>query len=56
MRRFEAEARLIARLEHFHIVPLFDYWYEPGGNAYLVMRWLRGGSSHSLIERGTAEF
>ncbi len=56
VRRFEAEARLIARLEHFHIVPLFDYWYEPGGNAYLVMRWLRGGSLRSLIEEGPLSF
>ncbi len=47
IRRFEAEARLVAQLEHFHIVPLFDYWREPDG-AYLVMRWLRGGS---LAER-----
>ncbi|MBL8055187.1 MAG: protein kinase [Anaerolineales bacterium] len=43
IRRFEAEARLVARLEHPHIVPLYDYWREPGG-AYLVMRYLRGGN------------
>jgi transcriptional regulator with XRE-family HTH domain len=42
IRRFEAEAQLVARLEHPHIVPLYDYWREPGV-AYLVMRWLRGG-------------
>ncbi len=40
IRRFEAEARIVARLEHPFIVPLYDYWREPGG-AYLVMRWLR---------------
>ena len=43
IRRFESEAHLIARLEHHHIVPLYDYWRDPNG-AYLVMRWLRGGS------------
>jgi serine/threonine protein kinase/WD40 repeat protein/DNA-binding winged helix-turn-helix (wHTH) protein len=43
IRRFEAEAQLVARLEHPHVVPLYDYWREPGG-AYLVMRFLRGGS------------
>ncbi len=43
IRRFEAEARLVARLEHLHIVPLYDYWRSPDG-AYLVMRWLRGGN------------
>ena len=47
IRRFETEAQIVARLEHPHIVPLYDYWREPGG-AYLVMRYLRGGS---LAER-----
>ncbi|MBI5566604.1 MAG: protein kinase, partial [Chloroflexi bacterium] len=51
IRRFEAEAQLVARLEHPHIVPLYDYWREPGV-AYLVMRLLRGGSVHDLINRG----
>jgi len=37
--RFDAEARIIARLEHAHIVPLYDYWREAGA-AYLIMRWL----------------
>ncbi len=37
IRQFEAEAQHIARLEHPHIVPLYDYWREPN-NAYLVMR------------------
>lgn len=43
VRRFEGEARLVARLEHPHIVPLYDFWREPGG-AYLVFRMLKGGS------------
>ncbi|HNC08366.1 MAG TPA: helix-turn-helix domain-containing protein, partial [Anaerolineales bacterium] len=47
IRRFEAEAQLVARLEHPHIVPLYDYWREPGV-AYLVMRLLRGGSLQAL--------
>src|SRR5262245_1974180 len=34
---------IVARLEHPYIVPLYDYWREPGG-AYLVMRYIRGGS------------
>jgi serine/threonine protein kinase len=49
IRRFEAEAQVVARLEHFHIVPLYDYWREPEG-AYLVMRWLRGGTLRTLLE------
>ncbi len=44
IRRFEAEAQLVARLEHPHIVPLYDYWREPGG-AYLVFRLLGGGTA-----------
>ncbi len=55
VRRFETEAQLVARLEHPHIVPLYDYWRDPDG-AYLVMRYLRGGSmrdSLSLQEQWT---
>lgn len=52
IRRFEAEAQLVARLEHPHIVPLYDYWREPGV-AYLIMRMLRGGSVQSLLRNGT---
>ena len=44
VRSFDGEARLVARLEHPHIVPLYDYWREPAGGAYLVMRYLRGGN------------
>lgn len=51
IRRFEAEAQLVARLEHPHIVPLYDYWREPGV-AYLVMRLLRGGNIQNLLGQG----
>ncbi|MCJ7658556.1 MAG: serine/threonine protein kinase, partial [Anaerolineales bacterium] len=52
IRRFEAEAQLVAQLEHLHIVPLYDYWRERGG-AYLVMRLMKGGSlEESLRESG----
>jgi DNA-binding SARP family transcriptional activator/WD40 repeat protein len=46
--RFEAEAQLVSRLEHPHIVPLYDYWREPGG-AYLVFRLLRGGNAEESL-------
>ena len=52
IRRFEHEAQLVARLEHPNIVPLYDYWRDPGG-AYLVMRYLKGGNLAQLIrDRG----
>ncbi|MFQ5436497.1 MAG: protein kinase, partial [Anaerolineae bacterium] len=51
IRRFEAEAQLVARLEHPHIVPLYDYWREPDA-AYLIMRLLRGGSLEDQLASG----
>ncbi len=51
IRSFEAEAQLIARLEHLHIVPLYDYWRGPEG-AFLVMRWMRGGSLLDTLTAG----
>ena len=48
IRRFEAEAHIVAQLEHPHIVPLYDYWREPDG-AYLVMRLMPGGSLADLL-------
>jgi DNA-binding SARP family transcriptional activator len=40
---FQAQARLLATLEHPHIVPVFDFWRDPDG-AYLVMPLMTGGS------------
>jgi len=54
IRRFGVEAQLVARLEHPHIVPLYDYWREPDG-AYIVMRYLRGGSLQEALRRGPLE-
>jgi serine/threonine protein kinase/ABC-type glycerol-3-phosphate transport system substrate-binding protein len=54
VRRFEHEAQIVARLEHPHIVPLYDYWREPDA-AYLVMRFLRGGSVEGSLESGALE-
>ncbi len=51
IRRFEAEAQLVAQLEHPHVVSLYDYSRDPEG-AYLVMRWLRGGSLREALDRG----
>jgi len=55
IRRFQFEAELVARLEHPHIVPLYDYWRDPSG-AYLVMRYIKGGNlADRLVTDGAME-
>ncbi len=51
IRRFEAEAQTIARLEHPHIAPLYDYWREPD-RAFLSMRYFPGGSLEDALLEG----
>jgi serine/threonine protein kinase/tetratricopeptide (TPR) repeat protein len=51
IKRFETEAQLVARLEHPFIIPLYEYWRDEGG-AFLVMRWLKGGSLRDRVEDG----
>ena len=40
--RFEQEARVLATLQHPHILPVFDYGRE-NGYAYIAMPWIVGG-------------
>ncbi len=54
IRRFEKEAQLVAGLEHLHITPLYDYWRDQNG-AYLVMRFMRGGSVRDALNDGGYE-
>ncbi|HUN09155.1 MAG TPA: serine/threonine-protein kinase [Aggregatilineales bacterium] len=49
--RFDQEARLVATLEHPYVVPLYDYWQDDNG-AFLVMRYLRGGSMRARLRQG----
>jgi len=49
--RFQQEARIIARLEHPHILPVFDYG-ESDGISYFVMRYLEGGTLKTRMEAG----
>lgn len=50
--RFQREARIVARLEHPHIVPVYDY-AESSDRPYLVMKYITGGTlKRRLIKRG----
>ncbi len=49
--RFQQEARIIARLEHPHILPVFDYG-ETDGVTYFVMRYLDAGTLREKMEAG----
>ncbi len=51
VKRFRLEARTIARLQHPHILPLYDYGDE-NGILYLVMAYADGGSLADRIRRG----
>jgi serine/threonine protein kinase len=51
LERFQREARLIARLEHPHLLPVYDYngQHDP---PYIVMRYLEGGTIKDTLEAG----
>lgn len=49
--RFQQEAHIIAKLEHPHILPVFDYG-ESEGVTYLVMRYLDAGTLREKMENG----
>ena len=50
-KRFQQEAHTIARLEHAHILPVFDYG-ESDGISYFVMRYLQAGTLKDKMEAG----
>jgi serine/threonine protein kinase len=49
--RFERETKIIARLEHAVIVPVYDVGFD-NGQLFYVMRYMAGGSLSERIERG----
>ena len=49
--RFQQEARIIAKLEHPHILPVFDYG-EDNGITYFVMRYFEAGTLKNKMESG----
>lgn len=52
--RFQLEAKTIARLQHPHILPLYDYGVEDD-ILYLVMAYIEGGSLSGKIKRGNLQ-
>jgi len=49
--RFERETKIIARLEHAVIVPVYDVGFD-NGQLFYVMRYMAGGSLSERIENG----
>lgn len=52
--RFEREARIVANLQHIHILPVFDYGQQ-GDTAYLVMPLITGGTLSRRLLKGKFE-
>jgi serine/threonine protein kinase len=53
LERFKDEARLIARLEHPHLLPIYDYAAD-SHSAYIVMRYLEGTSLRAILNKSGA--
>ncbi|MFW5691040.1 MAG: protein kinase domain-containing protein [Chloroflexota bacterium] len=49
--RFEREARIVARLDHPNIVPIYDY-DEIEGQPYLVMKYIEGRTLKQVLREG----
>lgn len=51
LRRFEREAQAAARLDHPHIVKVYDFGRTPTGGAWLVMELLRGATLRAILQQ-----
>ncbi|MBZ0287459.1 MAG: serine/threonine protein kinase, partial [Anaerolineae bacterium] len=51
LERFQREARLVTRLEHPHLLPIYDYdgAHDP---PYIVMRYLESGTLKDVLDQG----
>ena len=52
LKRFRAEARAVAALNHPNILRVYD-WGEESGEPYLVLEYLAGGSLRQIYDTGT---
>jgi serine/threonine protein kinase len=53
LRRFSREARVLAQLDHPHILPVYDYG-EKDGLAFLVTPYLSGGTLKEMLKERKA--
>jgi serine/threonine-protein kinase len=51
LKRFRAEAQAVAALNHPNILQVYD-WGEQGGEPYLVLEYLAGGSLRQVYDTG----
>ena len=51
VKRFEAEAKTLAKLDHPNILPIYDFELAEG-LAYLTMPLIRGGTLRDILNRG----
>jgi predicted Ser/Thr protein kinase len=49
--RFQREAKLVAKLEHPNIVPIYDF-AEHEGHPYLVMKYIEGETLKARLQKG----
>src|SRR5689334_19149679 len=50
LEQFNQEARLISRLEHPYLLPIYDFSAN-SASAYIVMRYLEGTNLKTILER-----
>ncbi|MDQ6877745.1 MAG: serine/threonine protein kinase [Candidatus Dormibacteraeota bacterium] len=51
VKRFETEAKTLAKLDHPNILPIYDFEVT-GGVAFLTMPLIRGGTLRDILNRG----
>ena len=54
VKRFETEAKTLAKLDHPNILPIYDFEVMEG-NAFLTMPLIRGGTLRDVLNRGPVD-